>query len=86
MQAERCSLCRLPHHIKLIILKLLSWRAISLLEDHLHQISAPNSFTWVLNSTKNLLIGKSDILTLNWGLFLDSKLFLKITIFYRKSA
>jgi len=42
-------------------LKFLPWRAISLLEDHLHQISAPNSFSWILISTKKLQIGKCDI-------------------------
>jgi len=35
--------------------------ATSLLEDHLLQILAQSLFFWVLNSTKNLHIGKCDI-------------------------
>jgi len=63
----------------LTILEFLWTIAVNLLEDHLLQFSAQNSYLWVLNSTKNLQIGKCDILTYNRGLFSDSKLFLKIT-------
>jgi len=61
MHGESSSLCRLSHHTKLIILEFLPIIAKSLLEDNLLQISAQNSLFGVLNSTKTLQIGKSDI-------------------------
>jgi len=61
MQGERSSLCRVLHHIKLIIFKIPLATSYKSNRRSLHQISAQNSFFWVLNSTKNLPNGKSDI-------------------------
>jgi len=61
MQAKRGSLCGLLHHIKIIILKILS----TISYNSTRRPSPPNFNSkfvfWMLSSTKNLQIGKCDI-------------------------
>jgi len=63
MQVERGSFCELLHHIKIIISKIslaISYKSTRRPTPP-KLISAQNSFLGVLNSTKNLQIGKCDI-------------------------
>jgi len=73
MQAERSSLCRLQHHIKLIIFI----TPLSTSYKSIRRPSPPNfSSQFVFRGTK--FSTKLASVTLNWGQFLDSKLFLEI--------
>jgi len=61
MQKERVSLCGLPYHTKLIILKIPLNNSYKSTRRPSIPISSQNSFFRILNGTKNFQIGKCDI-------------------------